>query len=108
MMYIRSASVSVALCEANSMTVLRKLRGQSQEAQAKLLPREVLLFPILRSSNLINIPSRSGYKQAWALEHLLISRWQPKLNFPFVQAIFQRTALGLVSSDLLFGHQTLA
>ena len=32
----------------------------------------------------IPIASFSTYQEAWIFEHLLISRWQPPLNHPFI------------------------
>ena len=42
----------------------------------------------------VNLESCDSYRGAWTLEHVLISQWQPKLNFPFVQVFLKRTALG--------------
>ena len=67
------------------MTVLSKLE-QGQEAR-----RQNSCF--LRFT-LIKIASCHSYREAWALEHALILRWQPTLNIPFVHVFLKRTALG--------------
>ena len=93
MMYIGSTAVSVTLRESNRMSVLRKLE-QGQEVQAELSIRYWHQNQCFQQFTLLQIASCSTYKQAWTLEHLLISQWQPKLNYPFVQVFLKRTALG--------------
>ena len=93
MMYIGSTGVSVTLREANRMSVLRKLE-QGKEAQAELAIRYWHQNSCFQQFTLIKIASCCSYRAAWTLEHELISQWQPKLNFPFVQVFLKRTALG--------------
>ena len=93
MMYIGSTGVSVTLREANRMSVLRKLE-RGQEAQAELAIRYWHQNSCFQQFTLIKIASCDSYRDAWTLEHVLISQWQPKLNFPFVQVFLKRTALG--------------
>ena len=93
MMYIGSTGVSVTLPEANRMSVLRKLE-RGQEAQAELAIRYWHQNSCFQQFTLIKIASCDSYRDAWTLEHVLISQWQPKLNFPFVQVFLKRTALG--------------
>ena len=95
MMYIGSTGVSVTLREANRMSVLRKLE-RGQEAQAELAIRYWHQNSCFQQFALIKIASCDSYRDAWTLEHVLISQWQPKLNFPFVQVFLMRTALGLL------------
>ena len=42
----------------------------------------------------IPIASFSTYQEAWIFEHLLISRWQPPLNHPFITKILTLKASG--------------
>ena len=85
MMYIGSTGVSVTLREANRMSVLRKLEG-GREAQAELAIRYWHQNSCFQQSTLIKIGSCQRYRAAWILEHLLISQWQPKLNYPYAQS----------------------
>ena len=82
MMYIGSTGVSVTLREANRMSVLRKLEP-GQEAQAELAIRYWHQNSCFQQFTLIKIASCQSYRAAWTLEHLLISQWQPKLNYPY-------------------------
>ena len=93
MMYIGSTAVSVTLREGNRMSVLRKLE-RGHEAQAELAIHYWHQNQCFQQFTLIKIASCSSYREAWALERLLISQWQPKLNYPFVQIFLKRTALG--------------
>ena len=43
---------------------------------------------------LFKLSSHENYRQAWVLEHQLIAKWQPRLNYPFVTRVFVRKALG--------------
>ena len=75
------------------MSVLRKLE-QGQEARVELAIRYWHQNSCFRQFTLIKIASCSSYRAAWTLEHVLISHWQPKLNYPFVQVFLKQTALG--------------
>ena len=75
------------------MSVLRKLE-RGQEAQAELAIRYWHQNSCVQQFTLIKIASCESYRAAWTLEHVLVSQWQPKSNFPFVQVFLKRTALG--------------
>ena len=92
-MYIGSTGVSVTLREANRMSVLRKLE-RGQEAQSELAIRYWHQNSCFQQFTLIKIASCQSYRAAWTLEHLLISQWQPELNYPYAQVFLKRTALG--------------
>ena len=93
MMYIGSTGISVTLREANRMSVLRKLERR-QEAQAELILGYWHQNSCFQQFTLIKIASCQSYRAAWTLEHLLISQWLPKLNYPYAQVFLKRTALG--------------
>ena len=75
------------------MSVLRKLE-RGQEAQAELAIRYWHPNSCFQQFTLIKIASCQSYRAAWTLEHLLISQWQPKLNYPYAQVFLKRTAVG--------------
>ena len=75
------------------MSVLRKLE-RGQEAQSELAIRYWHQNSCFQQFTLIKIASCQSYRAAWTLEHLLISQWQPKLNYPYAQVFLKRTALG--------------
>ena len=80
--------------------------GNSIEWPSTDWPKMVLLFMLnlLLSTGLdvliffnftaIPIASFSTYQEAWIFEHLLISRWQPPLNHPFITKILTLKASG--------------
>ena len=67
---------------------------RTEHVQAELALRYWRQHSNSHCFSLIKVASLPNYKRAWTVEHLLIDRWQPRLNFPFVTFLLQRTALG--------------
>ncbi|CAE7343069.1 unnamed protein product [Symbiodinium sp. CCMP2592] len=81
--YIGSTNITVAKREYNRVAKLRQLQ------QLKLPKTEIAIRywndsqTYLHYSTIL-LSQHSEYIDAWAEEHSLIQRWQPKLNYPFV------------------------
>ncbi|CAE7316699.1 unnamed protein product [Symbiodinium sp. CCMP2592] len=81
--YIGSTNITVAKREYNRVAKLRQLQ------QLKLPKIEIAIrywndSQTYQHYSTILLSQHSEYIDAWAEEHSLIQRWQPKLNYPFV------------------------
>ena len=93
MIYVGSTSVSVARREWNRHAALRRLE-HTPCTQAELSLRYWKSKLNCHNYTLFKLSSHENYRQAWVLEHQLIAKWQPRLNYPFVTRFLQRKALG--------------
>ncbi|CAE6952265.1 unnamed protein product [Symbiodinium sp. CCMP2592] len=81
--YIGSTNITVAKREYNRVAKLRQLQ------QLKLPKTEIAIrywndSQTYQRYSTILLSQHSEYIDAWAEEHSLIQRWQPKLNYPYV------------------------
>ncbi|CAE7453021.1 unnamed protein product [Symbiodinium sp. CCMP2592] len=81
--YIGSTNITVAKREYNRVAKLRQLQ------QLKLPKTEIAIrywndSQTYQHYSTILLSQHSEYIDAWAEEHSLIQRWQPKLNYPYV------------------------
>lgn len=84
--YIGSTSIGMAKREFNRMAKFKLAREGNPvhvELAVKYWSRRSDFFQYTA----IPIASFSTYQEAWVFEHLLISRWQPPLNHPFITKI---------------------
>ena len=42
----------------------------------------------------ICVSVHQDYREAWIQEHILIDRWQPRFNSPFIDRFYMKSALG--------------
>ena len=90
----RSTNITVAKREYNRVAKLRQLQ------QLKLPKTEIAIRCWNDSQNYeysstVLLSQHQEYIDAWAEEHCLIQRWQPKLNYPFVTKELVKKAHGL-------------
>ncbi|CAE7805157.1 unnamed protein product [Symbiodinium sp. CCMP2592] len=95
--YIGSTNITVAKREYNRVAKLRQLQ------QLKLPKTEIAIrywndSQTYQHYSTILLSQHSEYIDAWAEEHSLIQRWQPKLNYPFVTKELVKKAHGQRSS----------
>ncbi|CAE7526027.1 unnamed protein product, partial [Symbiodinium sp. KB8] len=93
--YIGSTNLTVAKREYNRVAELKQLK------QLKLPKTEIAIryWHDKQNSELFStllLSKHTEYIDAWAEEHSLIQRWQPKLNYPFVTKELVKKAHGLV------------
>ncbi|CAE7666338.1 unnamed protein product [Symbiodinium sp. CCMP2592] len=93
--YIGSTNITVAKREYNRVAKLRQLQ------QLKLPKTEIAIrywndSQTYQHYSTILLSQHSEYIDAWAEEHCLIQRWQPKLNYPYVTKELVKKAHGLV------------
>ena len=93
--YVGSTNLTVARREYNRVAKLKQLQ------QLKLPKTEIAIryWHDKQNYELFSILLLSQHKEyidAWAEEHCLIQRWQPKLNYPFVAKELVKKAHGLV------------
>ncbi|OLP86627.1 hypothetical protein AK812_SmicGene32253 [Symbiodinium microadriaticum] len=93
--YIGSTNLTVAKREYNRVAKLKQLK------QLKLPKTEIAIRYWHDKQNYelfstLLLSQHSEYIDAWAEEHCLIQRWQPKLNYPFVTKELVKKAHGLV------------
>ncbi|CAE7679264.1 unnamed protein product [Symbiodinium sp. CCMP2592] len=92
--YIGSTNITVAKREYNRVAKLRQLQ------QLKLPKTEIAIrywndSQTYQHYSTILLSQHSEYIDAWAEEHSLIQRWQPKLNYPYVTKELVKKAHGL-------------
>ncbi|CAE7585122.1 unnamed protein product [Symbiodinium sp. CCMP2592] len=93
--YIGSTNITVAKREYNRVAKLRQLQ------QLKLPKTESAIrywndSQTYQHYSTILLSQHWEYIDAWAEEHSLIQRWQPKLNYPYVTKELVKKAHGLV------------
>ena len=94
MMYVGSTSLRVSQREWNRMAVVRRIQT-NPHVQAELAIRHWNSKRDFQQFTIFKI----AHCAAWVLEHQLIQRWQPRLNFPFISRFLQRKALGFRTSS---------
>ena len=93
--YVGSTNLTVARREYNRVAKLKQLQ------QLKLPKTEIAIRYWHDKQNYelfstLLLSQHKEYIDAWAEEHCLIQRWQPKLNYPFVTKELVKKAHGLV------------
>ena len=93
--YVGSTNLTVARREYNRVAKLKQLQ------QLKLPKTEIAIRYWHDKQNYelfstLLLSQHKEYIDAWAEEHCLIQRWQPKLNYPFVAKELVKKAHGLV------------
>ena len=93
--YVGSTNLTVAKREYNRVAKLKQLQ------QLKLPKTEIAIRYWHDKQNYelfstLLLSQHKEYIDAWAEEHCLIQRWQPKLNYPFVAKELVKKAHGLV------------
>ena len=91
--YIGSTSIGMAKREFNRMAKYR-LAKDGTPVHVELAVKYWSRRSDLSNFTAIPIASFSTYQEAWIFEHLLISRWQPPLNHPFITKILTLKASG--------------
>ena len=92
--YVGSTNLTVAKSEYNRVAKLKQLK------QLKLPKTEIAIRYWHDKQNYelfstLLLSQHQEYIDAWAEEHCLIQRWQPKLNYPFVTKELLKKAHGL-------------
>ena len=105
MAYVGSTTLLIQEREANRVAKLR------QVSKAKLVKAELALRWWIEKRNYFSfstivLNNPASKLEGLALEHALIAKWQPKLNFPSIVSHFKRTALGYVKTRCTAKHQT--
>ena len=92
--YIGSTNTTVAKRKYNRVAKLRQL-------QPLKLPKTEIAIRYWNDSHFstVLLSQHQEYIDAWAEEHCLIQRWQPKLNYPFVTNELVKKAHGLVPTS---------
>ncbi|CAE7730033.1 unnamed protein product, partial [Symbiodinium sp. KB8] len=93
--YIQSTNLTVAKREYNRVAKLKQLK------QLKLPKAEIAIRYWHDKKNYehfstLLLSQHQEYIDAWAEEHCLIQRWQPKLHYPFVTKELVKKAHGLL------------
>ena len=91
--YIGSTSIGMAKREFNRMAKYR-LAKDGTPVHVELAVKYWSRRSDFSNFTAIPIASFSTYQEAWIFEHLLISRWQPPLNHPFITKILTLKASG--------------
>ena len=91
--YIGSTSIGMAKREFNRMAKYR-LAKDGTPVHVELAVKYWSRRSDFSNFTAIPIASFSTYQEAWIFEHLLISRWQPPLNHPFITKILALKASG--------------
>ena len=91
--YIGSTSIGMAKREFNRMAKYR-LAKAGTPVHVELAVKYWSRRSDFSNFTAIPIASFSTYQEAWIFEHLLISRWQPPLNHPFITKILTLKASG--------------
>ncbi|CAE7466228.1 unnamed protein product, partial [Symbiodinium sp. CCMP2456] len=93
--YVGSTNITIAKREYNRVAKLRQLQNLK-------LPKTEIAIRYWKDANnygqfsTLLLSTHKEYIDAWAEEHSLIQRWQPKLNYPFVTKELVKKAHGLV------------
>ena len=93
--YVGSTNATLAKREYNRVAKLRQLQNLK-------LPKTEIAIRYWKDANnyeqfsTLLLSTHQEYIDAWAEEHSLIQRWQPKLNYPFVTKELVKKAHGLV------------
>ena len=92
-MYVGSTSVSTCKREYNRQSKLKQV----------LLGQYVQVEPAIRiwaslgtyfDFSTVCVSVHRDYREAWIQEHILIDRWQPRFNSPFIDRFYLKSALG--------------
>ena len=92
--YIGSTSITAAKRDFNRMAKLKQVLHDSA-VHVELAIRYWANKPSdFHQFGTIVVKTCSTYEEAWVFEHLLISRWQAPLNFPFITEFLKLKAKG--------------
>ena len=92
--YIGSTSISAAKRDFNRMAKLKQTLSDSA-VHVELAIRYWASHPSdFEQFSTIVLRTTTLYQDAWIYEHLLISKWQAPLNFPFITEILKLKAKG--------------
>ena len=92
-MYVGSTSVSTCKREYNRQSKLKQV----------LLEQYVQVEPAIRiwaslgtyfDFSTVCVSVHRDYREAWIQEHILIDRWQPRFNSPFIDRFYLKSAVG--------------
>ena len=98
MLYVGSTSVGAAKRDMNRMAVYRRM-SRTKCVDAELALRYWHSHGNLSDYCTIVLATCASYRDAWCLEHSVISEWQPWLNYPWACKVLKKTALGFRHSS---------
>ena len=91
--YVGSTNIGVSKREFNRMAKLRQVKldkAVSCELAIKYWAKR-LDFPLF---TILVLKTFDAYSEAWTFEHLLMSKWQAPLNFPFITRFLSLKSTG--------------
>ena len=89
--YVGSTSISASKRDFNRMAKLKQMLSDSA-VHVELAIR--YWANIFHQFGAIVLNACTTYEEAWVFEHLLISKWQASLNFPFITEFLKLKAKG--------------